>query len=121
MLPLIQVCRLLQAIIQKLLDAGAEANIPFIVIEQATTPNQNVQSFTLESFLNNPSRNFASPSIIIIGKVAELHQQFSWFQHQQGSPAYFRSVDAETNYLRIQSFIQQKNIEHANGAKTAII
>jgi uroporphyrin-III C-methyltransferase len=104
----------LLSIVENLLLAGAEKNIPFIVVEQATTPNQHVQSFTLESFSNNAVQNFASPSIVIMGKVANLYKEFAWFQnHHDSNENYFRNVEAETAYLKIKSFIQ-KNIEHVN-------
>lgn len=110
------------SIVQKLLHAGAEKSIPFIVVEQATTPNQNVKSFTLESFLQNPEQNFTSPSIVIMGKVADLYKAFSWFKIEENANTnFFRSVEKETDYLKIKSFIQNKNIEHANRAKTTII
>ena len=88
--------------------------MPFIVVEQATTPNQNVQSFTLQSFYENPAQIFTSPSIVIMGKVAGLHKDFAWFKNEQHSANFFRSVEEETSYLKIKSFIQQKNIQHAN-------
>jgi uroporphyrin-III C-methyltransferase/precorrin-2 dehydrogenase/sirohydrochlorin ferrochelatase len=105
----------LLSIVKNLLSAGAEKNIPFIVVEQATTPKQQVQSFTLDSFSNNAEQNFSSPSIVIMGKVAELHKAFSWFQSDVDNSTgnYFRSVETETGYLKIKSFIQ-KNIEHVN-------
>ena len=109
------------SIVQNLLNAGADSSIPFLVIEQATTPNQNVTSFTLQSFLKNPEQSFTSPSIVIMGKVAVLYKDFAWFKTEQTSNAYFRSVEDESNYLKIKSFIQQKNIEHVNGTKTSII
>ena len=96
----------LLSIVENLLQAGADRTIPFIVAEQATTPNQKTQSFTLESFLQDPQPNFTSPSILIMGKVADLHKQFSWFQHDDASSNFFRTVNAETNYLKIKSFIQ---------------
>ncbi len=96
----------LLSIVQQLLNAGAETDIPFIVVEQATTPNQRVQSFTLQSFLNHPQQDFSSPSIVIMGKVAGLHKDFSWFQTDRVSSNYFRSVETVTNYLKINSFIQ---------------
>jgi uroporphyrin-III C-methyltransferase len=104
----------LQSIVEKLLNAGAEKSIPFIIVEQATTPQQKVSSFTLESFLQNPESNFTSPSILIMGKVAALHKEFSWFNTNSNSSNYFRSVEEETNYLKIKSFILQKNSAHAH-------
>lgn len=105
----------LLSIVQQLINANAEATIPFIIVEQATTPNQQVHFFTLQSFLNNPEHNFLSPSIIIMGKVASLYKHFAWFKNEQhAGTTYFRSVEEETNYLRIKSYIHQKNTEHVN-------
>ena len=104
----------LVSIVEKLLNAGADINIPFIVVEQATTPNQNVQSFTLQSFYENPEQIFTSPSIVIMGKVAGLHKDFAWFNNEQPSANFFRSVEEETSYLKIKSILQQKNIQHVN-------
>ncbi len=112
----------LLSIVQNLLQAGADNSIPFIVVEQATTVHQHVQSFTLQSFSGNPEQHFTSPSIVIMGKVAGLYKSFSWFENEQPSTAtYFRSVEEENNYLKIKSFIQQKNNEHVAGTKTSII
>jgi len=102
------------SIVEKLLQAGADNNISFIVVEQATTPNQNVQSFTLQSFYENPAQIFTSPSIVIMGNVTHLHKNFAWFNNEQPSANFFRSIEEETNYLKIKSFIPQKNAEHVN-------
>jgi len=111
----------LLSIVQNLLNVGAEKTIPFIVVEQATTPSQNVQSFTLQSFYKNAEQNFTSPSIVIMGKVAGLYKDFAWFKNEQSSSAYFRSVEDETNYLKIKSFIAEKNNEHVNRTKTSVV
>jgi uroporphyrin-III C-methyltransferase/precorrin-2 dehydrogenase/sirohydrochlorin ferrochelatase len=112
----------LLSIVQKLLNAGADENIPFIVVEQATTPHQRVHPFTLQSFANNEELNFISPSIVIMGKVAALYEEFAWLGNQESSDkTFFRSVEEETEYLKIKSFIQQKNNEHADRAKASII
>lgn len=54
------------------------------VIEQATTPNQQVHISTIKNvavdFLN---KEFSSPSLIIVGDVVKLHQQFNWFATAQ--------------------------------------
>lgn len=107
-------CNNLLSIVENLLNAGAENSIPFLVVEQATTPNQNVQSFTLQSFANNPNQNFTSPSIVIMGKVAGLYKDFLWFENDQTTSNYFRNVEEETNYLKIKSFISQTKSEHVN-------
>jgi uroporphyrin-III C-methyltransferase/precorrin-2 dehydrogenase/sirohydrochlorin ferrochelatase len=104
----------LLSIVEKLLNAGAEKNIPFIVVEQATTPQQKVTAFTLASFLQNTEQHFTSPSILIMGKVAALHHQFSWFDAAGGASGFFRDVENENDYLKIKSFILQKNTLHAH-------
>jgi len=109
------------SIVKKLLKANADDQTQFIVVEEATTPQQRVQSFTLRSFLENSPGNFGSPSIVIMGKVVELYKQFAWFKSEQSATNYFRSIGEETSYLRIKSFIEQKNTEHANRTKTSII
>src|SRR5438874_1655700 len=49
-------------LVRKLLQAGADAAIPFIVVEQATTPNQFVHQFTLAEFETSEIRaEFVSP------------------------------------------------------------
>ena len=112
----------LLSIVQKLLNAGADENTPFIVVEQATTPHQRVHSFTLRSFLNSEQPNFISPSIVIMGKVAALHKEFAWLRNEEScTKTFFRSVEEETDYLKVKSFIQQKNNEHANRTKASII
>ena len=108
-------------LVKNLIDAGACTSIPFIVIEQATTPQQNVHSFYLGSFINAPVQNFISPSIVIMGRVAELYKDFSWFEKKEQSKNYFRNVGEKTNYLKINSFISKKNIENADRTKTKII
>jgi len=50
------------------------------VIEQATTIHQQVHTTTLKDCANDFSgKNFSSPSLVIIGDVVKLHQQFNWF------------------------------------------
>lgn len=110
------------SIVQNLLHARANSETPFLVIEQATTPNQRVHSFTLQSFYNNSQHEFKSPSIVIMGNVAGLYKNFAWFNNENvAAKNYFRSVEEETSYLKIQTFIHQKNIENADRAKTKII
>lgn len=95
----------LLSLVQNLINAGAESSIPFIVVEQATTPQQSVRSFFLGSFLQAPVQSFISPSIVIMGKVAGLYKDFSWFAKSlQNEESYFRSVEEKTGYLKINSF-----------------
>lgn len=111
----------LASIVLHLLNAGADEHTPFIVVEQATTPNQNVRSFTLQSFSTDPVRDFTSPSIVIMGKVVSLYEKFSWFNGGDAAAAnYFRGIEKESAYLKILSFFQQKTVEHVNRTETQI-
>jgi uroporphyrin-III C-methyltransferase/precorrin-2 dehydrogenase/sirohydrochlorin ferrochelatase/uroporphyrin-III C-methyltransferase len=38
------------------------------------------------------NRSFLSPSLVIIGKVVALHQQFGWLQNSNSGEEYFAPV-----------------------------
>ena len=81
-------------IIHQLLLHGAEAATPFVIVEQATTPNQFVHQSTLANFFNGKKVDgFISPSLAIIGKVAGLYQQFAWLPNNNEREPYFTSLD----------------------------
>ncbi len=68
------------------------------VVEQATTPGQKVFSYPVKEFLSGTrERRFRSPSIIIIGKVAKLNQQFNWFNASKVGENFFSTV--QTDFL----------------------
>ena len=51
------------------------------VIEQATTIYQQVHLSTLKNCANDfAKKEFGSPSLVIIGDVVKLHEQFNWFE-----------------------------------------
>jgi len=66
------------------------------VIEQATTPMQTVSIFNLyDAKKQLKGRSFISPSIIIIGKVVALHEQFAWVPNSGSRGAYFAPVSRQ--------------------------
>jgi uroporphyrin-III C-methyltransferase len=66
------------------------------VIEQATTPLQNVHITNIYDFQNRfGARSFISPSLIIIGKVVSLHQNFKWLKNNNTSENYFKPLRSE--------------------------
>ena len=70
------------------------------VIEQATTPLQNVHITNLydyESTLKDCS--FISPSLVIIGKVVSLHNKFRWLDNSNSSEYYFKPIQKKSNSL----------------------
>ena len=83
-------------VVTQLLKYGADATIPFLVVEQATTPNQCVHSYTLQQFTASEPINFISPSLVIIGKVAGLYNQFAWLPNNNERIPYFLPLDTLT-------------------------
>lgn len=94
----------LHNVVGKLLDAGAEATTPFVVVEQATTPNQHVHSFTLQQFFYaHEQTSFISPSLVIIGKVTALYKQFTWLPNTNERLSYFTPLEELTPSLELFS------------------
>ena len=60
---------------------------PLAVIEQATTIHQQIHCTTLKDCAADfAAREFGSPSLIIVGEVVKLHQEFNWFiTYESGS------------------------------------
>lgn len=68
----------LSHIAERLLQQGASPHKPLAVIEQATTPYQQVHKMRLSDAESIEAR-YVSPSILIVGEVVNLHEQFHWF------------------------------------------
>ena len=63
------------------------------VVEQATTPYQQVYVSNLYEFENTlKGKIFLSPSLVIIGKVVSLHHNFSWFTSNETKEHYFKPL-----------------------------
>lgn len=74
----------LDLFLSQMLSHGADPQTPIAVVEQATTVHQQCHVSTLENaqsdFLN---KTFSSPSLVIVGKVVDLHKSFAWFQPKE--------------------------------------
>lgn len=63
------------------------------VIEQATTPLQNVHVTNLYKYDEQlRGKTFVSPSLVIIGKVVALHEQFKWIENSNSVEHYFKPL-----------------------------
>jgi uroporphyrin-III C-methyltransferase/precorrin-2 dehydrogenase/sirohydrochlorin ferrochelatase/uroporphyrin-III C-methyltransferase len=63
------------------------------VIEQATTPLQNVHVTNLYKYDEQlRGKTFVSPSLVIIGKVVALHEQFKWLENSNSAEHYFKPL-----------------------------
>ncbi|MDP9958682.1 uroporphyrinogen-III C-methyltransferase [Chryseobacterium lathyri] len=83
----------LNGLVDKFLALGKTGDKKIAVIEQATTPYQKVYTSSLEDFHTNfANKDFVSPSLVIIGKVVNLHQDFSWLKTPIQEGIYFKSV-----------------------------
>ncbi|HEY1023423.1 MAG TPA: uroporphyrinogen-III C-methyltransferase, partial [Flavisolibacter sp.] len=66
-------------VVKQLTKYGISAEKKLAIIEQATTPYQQVYTTSLYQFAQNlGDRKFLSPSLVVIGKVVDLHAQFQW-------------------------------------------
>jgi uroporphyrin-III C-methyltransferase len=62
---------------------------PLAVIEQATTVHQQVHVTTLKTCAKDfEGKNFTSPSLVIVGKVVRLNQQFNWYHNGNGGSIF---------------------------------
>ena len=77
----------------RLVQHGVKTDRFIAVIEQATSPLQTVFSCPLHEYAaRNNKRNYVSPTIIIIGKVAGLHGQFGWKANSESEELYFKPI-----------------------------
>jgi len=84
----------LSGVVQHLLSNGISNDKQLAIIEQATTPLQNIYTCHLSDFEKQyGAKKFLSPSIVIIGKVVALHQQFNWFVNSHSTEEYFKPVE----------------------------
>src|SRR5665213_1688750 len=80
-------------LVVQLLLQGIGADRHIVVIEQATTPMQSVFSCPIQEYANRISRReYISPTILIIGKVAGLYGQLQWKPNNQTEELYFKPV-----------------------------
>ncbi|BDX05236.1 siroheme synthase CysG [Planctobacterium marinum] len=70
----------LAIICQKLQEHGLASDTPIALIQQATLQNQQVVTGTLQTILSNPDvATLKPPTLIIVGTVVSMQQQFDWF------------------------------------------
>lgn len=83
-------------VVNKLTANGIDPEKLIAVVEQATTPLQNVYTSSLRDFSERlGDKTFKSPSLLIIGKVVQLHEQFKWVQNQETAQEYFTPVEKD--------------------------
>ena len=83
----------LDNVVKNLVEHKIDATKLLAVIEQGTTPMQNVSVCNLYDYENSlKGKTFASPTLVIIGKVVALHDQFTWHKSDITNELYFKPV-----------------------------
>ncbi len=79
----------LDKVVEKLTLHNINEDKLLAVIEQAATPYQSVHISNLYDYKKKlKGKSFISPSLVIVGKVVALHEQFSWLTNSNsGSPS----------------------------------
>jgi len=60
------------------------------IVQQASTPNQKTTVFTFEELKSQVLPEFEYvPTLIIIGKVVNLHREYNWYKETDTTDSYF--------------------------------
>lgn len=83
----------LDGLVAHLTKNNISADKLLAVVEQATTPLQNVHVSNIYAYNEQlKGIKFISPSLVIIGKVVGLHEQFNWLANSNSREEYFKPV-----------------------------
>jgi siroheme synthase len=86
----------LDNVVEKLTANNIDEDKLLAIIEQATTPLQNVHVINLYDYQKQlKRRSFISPSLVIIGKVVSLHEQFAWLTNNNSKENYFKPITSQ--------------------------
>ena len=103
----------LDLLVEKLVGYGIATDKWVAVIEQATTPLQQVTHCPIHEYLpTRKGKSYVSPSLIIIGKVAALHGEFGWVPDSHSKEPYFAPVQKK------RSTSSTKRNHYADSAQT---
>lgn len=94
----------LHKVVDRLRANNISADKLLAVIEQATTPFQKVHVSNLYEYeANLKGQSFISPSLVIIGKVVSLHEQFGWLANSNSSEYYFKPVEQFIEKIKLSA------------------
>ena len=84
----------LDGVVENLLKHGITGDKLLAVIEQATTPMQQVHTTSLIGYENIlKGKAFASPTLVMIGKVVALQERFAWVENAKETEEYFKPAE----------------------------
>jgi uroporphyrin-III C-methyltransferase len=94
----------LDAVVTNLVTNGIGKDKLLAIVEQATTPFQEVHVSSLYDYNEKlKSRQWISPSLVIIGKVVGLQRQFAWLPNSNSHEIYFEQLSASVKILETQN------------------
>jgi uroporphyrin-III C-methyltransferase/precorrin-2 dehydrogenase/sirohydrochlorin ferrochelatase/uroporphyrin-III C-methyltransferase len=98
----------LDNVVEKLVGNNIGRDKLLAVIEQATTPFQQVHVADMYDYKTElKGRLYASPTLVIIGKVVALHGTFGWLENASVQGEYFKPVeDFQFEKLIRDSFVK---------------
>lgn len=80
----------LDKLIYQLTSNGIDKDISVAVVEQATTKNQCVHISNIYQHKETFGEiEFVSPTLVIVGKVVDLHAQYGWLTNSKDRSSYF--------------------------------
>jgi uroporphyrin-III C-methyltransferase/precorrin-2 dehydrogenase/sirohydrochlorin ferrochelatase/uroporphyrin-III C-methyltransferase len=90
----------LNKVVDNLIENHIHEDKLLAVIEQATTPLQNVHVTNLYDYKSSlQQRSFISPSLVIIGRVVSLYEKFRWLENSGSHEYYFQTMQQILNTL----------------------
>jgi uroporphyrin-III C-methyltransferase/precorrin-2 dehydrogenase/sirohydrochlorin ferrochelatase/uroporphyrin-III C-methyltransferase len=100
----------LDTVVDNLVKNNISADKRLALVEQATTPFQQVHTANLYQYHQSvKGKIYASPTLVIIGKVVALHEKYAWLQNALSSEEYFKPVeDFQFEALMDQSLAKGK-------------
>lgn len=97
----------LNNLVDKFKEYSVSSEKKIAVIEQATTPFQKVYTSSFEDFAQKLGHKlFASPSLVVIGKIVNLHEELSWLQDADREGLYFKSITNGSLLPKTQNFFE---------------
>lgn len=84
----------LDLLVDKMRSYGISNDKKIAVISQATTEFQKVEIGSFDNYENElKGKVFISPSLVIVGKVVQLHDSFKWINNTNRDEYYFKPVE----------------------------
>lgn len=83
----------LDSVVEKLIENKIGPDKWLAVVEQATTPVQSVHYCRVQDYQQKlGGKSYISPSLVIIGSVVALYEQFNWLANNDNAVEYFDPV-----------------------------